>query len=486
MLQDEEILERVLAEFEKLAEIPRPSGEEKAVSAYLRGAFSRIGCTVVQDEMYNVIADLAATPGYETAPRTILQGHMDMVCVADEGVAYNPRRDPIRLVRTEEYLSAAGTSLGADDGAGVAEILYLFQNAPEPHGPMRAIITVDEEVGMTGARHLDEKYLTDAAFCLNCDSEEYDLLTVGSAGGLTIEYHRPLHWQPTGIGAAWKLTVSGLKGGHSGERIGDGRGNAIQALVRFFFALRQAGISAEVAAVDGGTARNAIPAIASAVFVSNGEEAAIRRIAEEEKQRFLSTHGSVDPGIVIEVAPTERPLQVMAADDVEALLPLILALHSGVYAMSPQLPGLVETSANLGLLRTEADVAWFTYFPRSSVDEKLRWFALTGRLLGEKFGCTAKIGEPLPAWQERPNSPLAKLSTQIFREQQGREMRVAAIHAGLEVSFLVKKCPAIDVVSVGVTTLDIHSPRERLRLSTVAPQVRLLHEILRRIAQGEI
>lgn len=486
MLQDEEILESVLAEFEKLAEIPRPSGEERAVSAYLRGAFSRIGCTVVQDEVYNVIADLAATPGYEKAPRTILQGHMDMVCVADEGVAYDPKRDPIRLVRTEKYLSAKGTSLGADDGAGVSEILYLFQHAPEPHGPMRAIITVDEETGMTGARHLAAKYLADAAFCLNCDSEEYDLLTVGSAGGIDIEYRRPLHWQPTGPGAAWKITVGGLKGGHSGERIGDGRGNAIQALARFFLALQQEGISVEVTALEGGTARNAIPAIASAVFVSTGEESTIRRIVEEQKQRFLSAYGSVDPGIVMQVVPTQRPVQVMAEEDIEALLALIVVLHSGVYAMSPQLPGLVETSANLGLLRTTADDVWLTYYPRSSVDEKLQWFALTGRFFGEKFGCAARIGEPLPAWQERPASPLAKLATQVFQEQQGREMRVAAIHAGLEVSFLVKKHPAIDVVSVGVTTLDIHSPREKLLLSTVAPQVRLLHEILRRIALGDV
>ena len=149
MLRDEEILESVLSEFEKLAAIPRPSGEERAVSDYLHGTFSRLGCTVVQDDVYNVIADLAATPGYERVPRTILQGHMDMVCVADEGVVYDPRRDPIRLVRTEKYLAADGTSLGADDGIGVAEILHLVQHAPEPHGPLRAIITVDEETGMT-------------------------------------------------------------------------------------------------------------------------------------------------------------------------------------------------------------------------------------------------------------------------------------------------------------------------------------------------
>lgn len=486
MLRDEEILESILSEFEKLAAIPRPSGEERAVSDYLCGAFSQLGCTVAQDEVYNVIADLAATAGYEGAPRTILQGHMDMVCVADEGVVYDPKCDPIRLVRTEAYLSADGTSLGADDGAGVAEILHLFRHVPEPHGPLRAIITVDEETGMMGARRLDAKYLADAAFCLNCDSVEDDLLTVGSAGGVDIEYHRPLHWHPTGDGAAWKLTVGGLKGGHSGERIGDGRGNAIHVLAQMVFAMEEGDIPAAVASLEGGTARNVIPSAATMVFVSPVAEETIRKVMAVQKQRFLSAYGSVEPEITLQLVPVKRPEWVMAREDVEALTALILALHSGVYAMSPHLSGLVETSANLGLLRTEEEEAWLTYYPRSSVDEKLREFQQAGRLFGEKFGCPARIGALLPAWQERPDSPLAKLAARVFQEQRGEKMRVAAIHAGLEVSFLVAKNPNIDAVSVGVTTFDIHSPREKLLLSTVAPQVRLLSEILRRIAVGHV
>ncbi|MGP1586155.1 MAG: beta-Ala-His dipeptidase [Schwartzia sp. (in: firmicutes)] len=486
LAQDEEILEGVLAEFEKLAAIPRPSGDEKAVSDYLYGSFSRMGCTVVQDEAYNVIADLAATAGYEAAPRTILQGHMDMVCVADEGVIYDPRRDPIRLVRTADYLSADGTSLGADDGAGVAEILYLFQHAPEPHGPLRAILTVDEESGMTGVRHLDAKYLTDAAFFLNCDSEEDDLLTVGSAGGLDMEFCRPLHWRSAEDGTAWQLMVGGLKGGHSGERIGDGRGNAIRVLAQLLLALRQAHIPIAVGSLAGGTARNAIAATASAVFVSTAGEAAIRRAMAEQKERFLAAYGSADPGITLNLTAVKRPIQVMAEEDLAAITELILVLHSGVYAMSPHLPGLVETSANLGLLRTDEAAARLTYYPRSSVDEKLRSFQQIGYLLGERFGCLARIGDPLPTWQEKPNSPLKRLAARVFEAQRRRTMRVAAIHAGLEVSFIVKKNPLLDVVSVGVTTLDIHSPKERLLLSTVAPHVRFLSEILRRIAVGDV
>ena len=339
---------------------------------------------------------------------------------------------------------------------------------------------------MTGVRHLDAKYLTDAAFFLNCDSEEDDLLTVGSAGGLDMDFSRPLHWRSAEDGTAWQLMVGGLKGGHSGKRIGDGRGNAIRVLARLLLALRQAHIPIAVASLAGGTARNAIAATASAVFVSTADESAIRRVMTEQKERFLAAYGRADAGITLGLAPVERPRQVMAAEDVAAITELILVLHSGVYAMSPHLPGLVETSANLGLLRTDEAAAWFTYYPRSSVDEKLRSFQQIGSLLGERFGCLARIGEPRPAWQEKSDSPLTRLAARVFQEQRGRTMRIAAIHAGLEVGFMVEKNPLLDAVSVGVTTLDIHSPKERLLLSTVAPQVRFLSEILRRIAVGDV
>lgn len=179
MGQKDELLESVLDEFKKLTEIPRKSGHEKAVSDYLYGYLKELGFTVYQDEVNNLVADKAACTGFEHAPLTILQGHMDMVCVAEEGAAFDPLKDPIRLNRTEEYLEAVGTSLGADDGIGVAEAIYILKNCRE-HGPLRAIFTVDEEQGMTGAIHLDKKYLADASYLINCDSENYDELTVGS------------------------------------------------------------------------------------------------------------------------------------------------------------------------------------------------------------------------------------------------------------------------------------------------------------------
>lgn len=478
-----EILEAVLANFAALAMIPRPSGYERAVSDHLKQLFKEMGCIVVQDEKNNIIADLAASVGYEAAPRTILQGHMDMVCVAEEGFAYDPQSDPIRLVRTEEYLSAAGTSLGADNGAGVAEILYIFQNPPEPHGPLRAIITVDEEKGMTGAEYLAEKYLADADFYLNCDLEEDALLTIGSAGGLGIEYQRQIHWQPAARGgAAWKLMVSGLRGGHSGECINEGRGNAIQVLAQILREMERGGLSFSVSSIEGGTAPNAIPASAAAILWLKGCEAGVRQIMERRRQWFLASYGTADPGLCLSLTPTAEPARVMAQVDAKAIMELIAVLHSGVFAMSPALPGLVETSANLGHLWTADEEVRLAYHPRSSIDAKLESFQEIAALLGERFGFRVRIDDPTPAWQERAGSPLAKIVTDVFREQRGQEMRVGSIHAGLEVGFMVKKNPRLDAVSLGPTVLDIHSPRERLVLSTIVPQVELVCETLRRIA----
>ncbi len=482
MRNDNDILEGVLAEFEKLAAIPRPSGQEEAVSNYLKEAFAALGCPVVQDTANNVIADLAASPGFETKPLTILQSHMDMVCVAEDGVRYDPAADPIRLVRDAETLRAEGTSLGSDDGIGIAEILWLFRHPPEPHGPLRAIITTDEESGMSGAILLDAKHVAGAAYYLNLDSEEDGLLTVGSAGSLDVEFSRPIRWLPSVSGQAWRLTVSGLLGGHSGERINDGRGNAIQLLASLLLDFAAADFPVAVVSLTGGTARNAIPASAEAVFLSLTPEKDLRQAIKRRGDRFLAAFGSSDPGLVLTLTPAEKPSRMMTPRDSKDIARLISVLHSGVFAMSPALPGLVETSANLGLLRTEENRVWFSYYPRSSLNEKLTVFQRNCALLGEQFGCPAQIGVPSPAWQERPGSRLAKLIAAVYEEQRGEKMRIASIHAGLESGFMLKKNHGLDIVSLGVTTLDIHSPKERLILATVAPQIRLIAETLRRIA----
>lgn len=482
MEKNNEILEGVLAEFSKLAAIPRKSGHEQAVSDFLKGYLTELGFSVVQDEQNNIIADKPATAGLENAPLTILQGHMDMVCVAEEGYAYDPLKDPIKLVRGDKFLEAEGTSLGADDGIGVAEGIYIMKNATE-HGPLRLIVTVDEEQGMSGAIALDAKYLTDASYLINCDSENYDELTVGSAGSVNLDFTRELKRVETTCPNAFTLEVKGLLGGHSGERIGDGRGNAIRTLAMTIAALQQQG-EVELVSLTGGKARNAIPSDARAVFFTSLDKAAVEKVVADQKARFDAMYGAVDPGATFVLTATESAERALTAGDTTRLIRLLTIMHTGVFAMSTVIPGLVETSANLGVVNMMDDMVEVQYFPRSAIDQKIdelrfmaeEWAALTG--------FTAHIGTQSPGWKENKNSKLAKVMAETFKAQNRKPMKVETIHAGLECGWHFLKNPKLDMVSIGVTTIDIHSPNERLELATVEPQVKLIMETLVKLAKN--
>ena len=480
MAKKNEILESVLDEFKKLAAIPRQSGHEQAVSDFLKKYLTDAGFAVQQDEVNNIIADAPATPGFEKAPLTIIQGHMDMVCVAEEGRAFDPQRDAIKLVRDEKYLKAEGTSLGADDGIGVAEGIYVLKNAKE-HGPLRLIVTVDEERGMTGAINLDEKYLKEASFLINCDSENWDELTVGCAGSVNLDFSRQLKRVEATGSTAWNISVGGLLGGHSGERIGDGRGNAIRTVALALQALQEKGV-VEIADFSGGTARNAIPDSASALVFTDVTEADIKAVLAAEAERFAKIYGAVDPSARFHMNKTEAHIKVLTAGDTKRLLTLLTTLHTGVFAMSTVIPGLVETSANLGVVEMTEEEVSIQYFPRSAVDQKLDEFRFFAKEMAELTGFTANIGTQSPGWKENKDSRLAKIMTEIFETQNGQKMKVETIHAGLECGWHFRKNPQLDMVSIGVTTADIHSPKERLELATVEPQVMLIMEALKKIA----
>ena len=478
---ENEILNGVLAEFENLAAIPRMTGHEKAVSDFLRDYMEKMGLRVIQDEKYNLIADLPASEGMEQAPLTILQGHMDMVCVAEEGRSYDPLKDPIRLLRDEKYLRADGTSLGSDDGIGIAEILYIMKNLKK-HGPIRAIFTVDEEQGMSGAEYLDAKYLQDAKFLINCDSENYDELTIGCAGNVSIYFERTLSWKAPGHGKAYQVEIRGLCGGHSGERIGDGRGNAIRILAQALREIQKTS-KTELALITGGKAMNAIPDSARAVIATDLSADEMEKCLARCRERLQAIYGNIEKNAVLEAKACPIPVRVMAYEDSQRLLQLVTLLHTGIYANSQEVPGLIETSANLGIIHTEGDKTELRLLPRSAVDQKLEEFCQMAEDLAELTGFELRHSRINPGWKERVNSPLTALLCEIFERQNGKPMKVGAIHAGVECGWHFKKNPALDIVSIGVTTLDIHSPRERLLLETVAPQVKLIEESLRKIAE---
>lgn len=477
----QDILESVLTEFAKLAAIPRQSGHEKAVSDFLYGWAKKNGLSVVQDEVNNIIIDKPAAAGLEDKPLTILQGHMDMVCVAREGYDYDPLTDAIQLVRDETYMSAEGTSLGADDGIGVAMAMYLLR-AEFAHGPLRVIITVDEENGMTGAKALDAKYLA-ADYLINCDSEDYDVVTISSAGSLNVDLKRPLTWKKPETTDVYKIAIKGLIGGHSGVEIDRGRANAIKLLGILLGFMREAGIRFELAAINGGQARNVIASSAECI-VSIGpmDTYRINNVIAKMNEYMAALYKTVEPAYYIEFVPFKAVEKVMEREAVDDVIDYILLVGNGVLKMSAVTAGLVETSSNLGVIKTTDDCVVLNVFPRSNVDVMLDEIRLYQEKLAALTHMEVRFGAKAPGWPVSADGSLAKLMAQIFAEQNGRSMKLEAIHAGLECSWFYKKNPQLEMVSIGPTVTDVHSPKEKIALKTIEPSVKLIREVLIRLA----
>lgn len=473
-MKDNEIIDGVLQEFAGLAKCPRPSHHEKMVSDYIVKRLHELGIQqVVQDEVYNVIADVPATAGCETYPLTIIQGHMDMVCVAKPGVAYDPLTSEIKLVREGNTLRADGTSLGADDGIAIAIALYLIQQ-DIAHGPLRLIFTVDEETGMTGATHLDPKYVQDAKYIINCDSESIDVLCVASAGSVHTHFNKTITWQqPTG-NTALAVTTEHFMGGHSGETINRGKSNAIQALAYFLLRLRHAGVAYTIASIHGGNAANAIPAAAEAVItLLDTDMDTVQQVLTTTKNEFALIYGDVETKAVFTVEKTTMPTRVFSPEDTKALVQILSILHCGVFAMNQTLPKLPDLSANIGTIETTDTKVTFQYFPRSSSDARLRELVETLPVYAELTGFTVDIASPEPAWTENPHSTLVPLVADVYKAE-GKDVRIEAMHGGLETGYFYSMNPNLDIVSIGPNNNDIHSADEAVELDTVALIVRVI------------
>ncbi len=467
-----------MKEFSALAAIPRPSKHEEAVGKYLLERLSALGLTVERDPIGNVIADLQASDGCENVPRTIMQAHMDMVCVAADGVDYNPLTDPIKLIRDAEYLRAEGTSLGADDGMGVAIIVSVIKSfVDEPdvkHGPLRAIFTVAEEIGMFGAKDLDVKYLTDAHYLINCDSEDADDLVIGSAGSVYIDFTRSLDLTAPRGAHAFRLTLEGLKGGHSGLEIHTGRANAIKVLAELLSTLDSEGGAVEIAAIKGGKATNAIADSAEAIIVTALDAEELTPIVNRFADAFNRKYGSIEPDFKLTAESVDKPASVIG--DGGNVIKLLTELRSGMIKMTTA--ELTETSANIGLVSMDDEMLKVRYFPRSSVDAKLLEIIDEVRSIAARCKFDVEARKPSAAWTPDFDSRLAQLMNSVYARQNGRSMNVKVIHAGLESSWFFEKNRALDIVSIGTTNEHIHSPRERLKLSTVPVQFNLIRETL--------
>ena len=483
----EEILDGVLAQFEQLAKIPRPSKHEKQISDFLKKFFAERGFEVVQDENNNLIAEIPASAGKESLPLTILQAHMDMVCVAAEGYSYEPTRDPIKLLRDEKFLSAEGTSLGADDGIGVASILYLVDNCHSlTHGPLRIIFTVCEELAMIGADKLDKKFFSDAAYLINCDAQTFGKIVMSCAGCSSMTFQRELHYvrPDTKLATSIAVEISGLRGGHSGAEISAGRINAIKVAVKIMRDIIRRGKKVRLASISGGKAANVIPDAAQIVIATDMSAEGVQELCQEATHQLKRIYGAAEPNIKIEASTIDRPEKVLHAKDYDCLTNFISLVHSGVYLTAPENPAQVLASTNLGIVQMNDDIVKVTVMSRANDDALLTELIDNLKQAAQLCAMECKFSDPSPAWVFNPDNKLLHLAEEIFTRQNGYAPAIKFTHTGVEAGFLSKKNPAMDIISIGTTNENIHSPNERLQLDTVAPFVLFLAALLEKIAEA--
>lgn len=451
--------------FYHLTRCPRPSKHEEAVREFLvNWAKERnIECRV--DEVGNVIMSKPATPGMENRCPVVLQAHMDMVPQARAGKVFDFQKDPIETKIVDGWVYACDTTLGADDGLGVAAAMAVLESDTVKHGPIEALITTDEETGMTGAFGLKEGELK-GKYLLNLDSETEGELYVGCAGGIdatmTIPY--TLEKAPQGY-CAMRLTIGGLKGGHSGMEINTGRANANKIMFRHIRWVAECGI--RLVSVDGGNMRNAIPRDANMVFVMPAEhKECIVKELEKVAGWVKKELSKVEPDFFMKCEAVDMPAEVMTDADTQKIISTVMVAPNGVIRMSKDMEGLVETSLNLAIMNTDGKQFSIMALLRSSVDSAKD--ALAERLvcLAELVGGKCELSGAYPGWKPNMESGLLKTMKETYSNLYGKEPAVVAIHAGLECGLLGGKYPDMEMISFGPTLNSPHSPDERANIES--------------------
>lgn len=454
----------VFSIFEKFCSVPHGSYNTAAATAFCLAFAKEHGLAAESDAAGNVIIRKGATAGYENAPTVILQGHLDMVAAADEGAPVCFETDGLDLFLDGDLIGARGTTLGGDDGIAVAMILAILADDTLPHPALEAVFTTDEEVGMLGADAMDMSGLR-GKYLLNLDSEDEGVLTVSCAGGATAEISYPVCRESTS-GAAVTLTLESLSGGHSGVEIDRGRTNGVRFLSEMLAALSMF-YSFRFLSFAGGEKDNAIPVSATATLFADKPEAlaaAAKSYFDARAERVLST----DPNARFSATVTEAAGDAIGEEDGRALLSMLTRIPCGVQRMSEDIEGLVQTSLNLGILRSEDARVRVTYSVRSSVKEEK--IALLDKIGEEaaRIGAACTVEGDYPAWEYKKDSALRDTVVRVFRDLYGKEMKVEAIHAGLECGIFSDRIAGLECVSLGPNMQDIHTTRERLSVSSVA------------------
>lgn len=454
--------------FAEICKVPRPSKKEEKIIAYLQAFGKKHNLETLTDEVGNVLIKKPATPGMENRKTIVLQSHVDMVCEKNNDVQHDFLNDPIETEIDGEWLKAKGTTLGADNGIGVATELAILADDTIAHGPLECLFTIDEETGLTGAFALKEGFMN-GDILLNLDSEDEGELFIGCAGG--IDTVAQFAYQEVDVPAGYfccKVQVKGLKGGHSGGDIHLGRGNANKILNRFLSQTLKK-YDMYLCEIDGGNLRNAIAREAHAVIaLPEADKHAVRADLNIFAAEVQAEYNVTDPDLQLLMESEAPRAKAIDKDTTKRLLQAIYAVPHGVYAMSQDIPGLVETSTNMASVKMKPEnIIRIETSQRSSTASSKRDMNTMVRTVFEMAGAEVSSGEGYPGWKPNPHSEILEIATASYKRLFGVDAKVKAIHAGLECGLFLDKYPTLDMISFGPTLQGVHSPDERMLIPTV-------------------
>ncbi|MBX3008523.1 MAG: aminoacyl-histidine dipeptidase [Melioribacteraceae bacterium] len=470
--------------FYEISQIPRNSKNEEQIRQYLKSFAEHHGFTFNEDSVGNIVIHVPPTPGKENLPTIVLQSHVDMVCEKNRDTIHDFSKDPIKLVKDGEWIKADGTTLGADNGIGAAASLAVAGEEDFEHGPLELLFTVDEETGLTGANNLQPGFIT-GKLLLNLDTEEDGAFYVGCAGGMDTAGILPIEFEKINEKLSiYNIFISGLKGGHSGININDGRANAIKLMAHLLKNLKS--FEFQIVQFVGGSKRNAIPREAEATILIDAKyESEIREAINEFAINTSLQFRKAEDEIKISIDKKDfADITFKNAFSIhfrDKLINTIIALPHGVVAMSSEIPGLVETSTNLATVVQNENEIIIGTSQRSSIESSKKSIASVVESVLRLAGAKVKVGDGYPGWQPNMKSPLLKKGMQIYRIMFSKEPVIKAVHAGLECGILGDRYPGLDMLSLGPTIEGAHSPDERVNIVDVEKFYRLLKEIIRSI-----
>ncbi len=470
--------------FSQICKIPRESGNEEGMRQFILKWASENNIEAKRDKAGNIIARIPASKGFEDKPSVALQGHMDMVCVKTPNSEHDFTKDPIETYIDGDYLRAKDTSLGADNGIGVAMTMAIFTDPSCKHGPLEAIFTFSEETGMDGAFNLDGSCIKSQRL-INLDSEEEGVIYIGCAGGIDLvaEQNYKLN-DALKTSKAIKISIDGLKGGHSGGEIHLQRLNAVSAMSRILMAIKEANCDFSLKSFDGGVRRNVIPSTCKcSIFVVSDDCTKVQKAIEKTIAILKDENKFEEPNLKVKYTVEDckscpKSCKAISKEDSLAVTKALFATPHGVYAMSKALPGIVETSDNLAIARLEDGKLHIEISVRSNIDSAK--FFLVNRIytILDAFGLNCKIGDGYPSWAPNPNSKLAKFCAKAYEDNTGRKATITAIHAGLECGVISSLVPGMDSVSIGPDLFDVHSTNEHLSISSAKRSYEFVKHLL--------